>query len=110
MMDSEAANAAASAVDAAALAAAEEAAEAAASGLESHWVGADASSIDQGDGMMSEALLMSKVVAARRSRFRTEGHLDPLYLLEAVQVGREGEEGSRRARGFGGRGGAGRGG
>ena len=29
----------------------------------------------------------SKVVAARRSTLHTKGQLDPLYLLEAVQVG-----------------------
>lgn len=88
----DAASAAASAIDAAAAAAADEAAEAAASGL-GDW--SSGTSVDVGlpddvggggNGAAPE-LLMSKVVAARKTVLRASGHVDPLYLLEAVQVG-----------------------
>ena len=88
----DAASATASAIDAAAAAAADEAAEAAASGL-GDW--SSGTSVDVGlpddvggggNGAAPE-LLMSKVVAARKTVLRASGHVDPLYLLEAVQVG-----------------------
>ena len=41
---------------------------------------------DDGECVADGGGAFSKVVAARRSTLRTKGQLDPLYLLEAVQV------------------------